>query len=93
MGPGSGSSPGLSPDGSIYVLTDPGVLTAFDDAGDKLWDADLAAQALDALPVSDAYGAPVVRGNGNPTVVDGAVMIEVSTGTTRHCRDSRCPCR
>ncbi|QCQ93484.1 outer membrane protein assembly factor BamB family protein [Rhodococcus sp. SGAir0479] len=121
MGPGSGSSPVLSPDGrlvytcddegllyafdtatgqrvwsapsdaaaaavtvgadgSIYVLTNPGVASAFDEAGNKLWDADLSAVTAAALPVSDVYGAPVVRGNGNPTVVDGAVLIEVFYG-------------
>ncbi|MEB8326576.1 PQQ-binding-like beta-propeller repeat protein [Dietzia kunjamensis] len=121
MGPGSGSSPVLSPDGltvytcddegllyafdtrtgdlkwsapsdataaavsvdadgNIYVLTNPGVATAFNAAGDKLWDADLTAVTAQALPVSDVYGAPTVRGNGNPTVVNGAVMLAVFYG-------------
>lgn len=123
MGPGSGSSPVLSPDGrlvytcddegllyafdavsghevwsapsgaaaaavsvdangAIYVLTDPGVVSAFNASGHKLWEADLSAITADALPVSDVYGAPVVRGNGNPTVVDGAILIEVFYGYT-----------
>ncbi|WP_430335482.1 PQQ-binding-like beta-propeller repeat protein [Rhodococcus sp. ACT016] len=121
MGPGSGSSPVLSPDGrtvytcddegllyafdtttgalkwsapsnaaaaavavdaagAVYVLTNPGVASAFSADGEKLWDANLAAVTSAALPVSDAYGAPIVRGNGNPTVVDGAVLIEVYYG-------------
>ncbi|NKR75025.1 PQQ-binding-like beta-propeller repeat protein [Rhodococcus hoagii] len=121
MGPGSGSSPVLSPDGSqvytcdddgllyafdtatgsqvwsaqsnaaaaavtvdadgtIYVLTNPGVVAAFSEQGEKLWNADLSALTSQALPVSDQYGAPIVRGNGNPTVVNGAVLIEVFYG-------------
>ncbi|WP_420879479.1 PQQ-binding-like beta-propeller repeat protein [Rhodococcus sp. (in: high G+C Gram-positive bacteria)] len=121
MGPGSGSSPVLSPDGGlvytcddegllyafdastgeqvwsapsnaaaaavtvdaagdIYVLTNPGVASAFDESGEKLWDADLSAVTAAALPVNDVYGAPIVRGNGNPTVVNGAVLIEVYYG-------------
>ncbi|MHA6739718.1 outer membrane protein assembly factor BamB family protein [Rhodococcus erythropolis] len=121
MGPGSGSSPVLSPDaqlvytcddegllyafdtstgrlvwsapsnaaaaavsvdqqGTIYTLTNPGVASAFNTVGEKLWDADLSAVTSAALPVNDVYGAPIVRGNGNPTVVNGAVLIEVFYG-------------
>lgn len=121
MGPGSGSSPVLSPDGqtvytcddegllyafdsrtgalkwnaqsnaaaaavavgadgAIYTLTNPGVASAFGADGDKLWDADLSAVTNAALPVNPVYGAPIVRGNGNPTVVNGAILIEVYFG-------------
>ncbi|CAM3093806.1 PQQ-binding-like beta-propeller repeat protein [Prescottella defluvii] len=121
MGPGSGSSPVLSPDGrtvytcddegmlyafdsnsgalkwnaqsnaaaaavavdaagTIYTLTNPGVASAFSASGDKLWDADLTAVTDEALPVNAVYGAPIVRGNGNPTVVDGAILMEVFYG-------------
>jgi hypothetical protein len=121
MGPGSGSSPVISPDGktvytcddegllyafdaasgkelwnapsgaaaaavavdargSIYALTNPGVLSAYSAAGAKLWDADLSELTNATLPVSDVYGAPVVRGNGNPTVVNGSILIEVFYG-------------
>ncbi|NKS36755.1 PQQ-binding-like beta-propeller repeat protein [Rhodococcus hoagii] len=121
MGPGSGSSPVLSPDGqtvytcddegllyafdsrtgalkwnaqsnaaaaavavgadgAIYTLTNPGVASAFGADGDKLWDADLSAVTNAALPVNPVYGSPIVRGNGNPTVVNGAILIEVYFG-------------
>ncbi|MDV8069664.1 PQQ-binding-like beta-propeller repeat protein [Rhodococcus sp. IEGM 1366] len=121
MGPGSGSSPVISPDGktvytcddegllyafdatsgkelwnapsgaaaaavavdaqgSIYALTNPGVLSAYSAAGAKLWDADLSELTNATLPVSDVYGAPIVRGNGNPTVVNGSILIEVFYG-------------
>lgn len=121
MGPGSGSSPVLSPDGAtvytcddegllyafdartgslkwsapsdaaaaavavgengdIYVLTNPGVASAFSAEGDKLWDVDMSELTEQTMPISDVYGQPTVRGNGNPTVVDGAVLFGVFYG-------------
>ncbi|MEU1208611.1 PQQ-binding-like beta-propeller repeat protein [Nocardia sp. NPDC005825] len=77
---GTAAAFSVAPNGSIYVLTNPGVLTAFSDTGTKLWDADLSAQAAAALPVNDTYGKPIVRGNGNPTVVNGAVLVPVFYG-------------
>lgn len=74
------ASVSVDADGNIYVLANPGVATAFNAAGDKLWDADLTELTAQALPVSDVYGAPIVRGNGNPTVVNGAVLLAVFYG-------------
>jgi outer membrane protein assembly factor BamB len=115
MGPGSGSSPSLSPSGdAVYISDEDGVFYAVDAESGELrwqvqtkstsaaaavgrngdiyslqahgpalvaitqegrirWQSDVQALVDAALPPSWLLGDPVAIGNGNPTVVSGAV--------------------
>jgi outer membrane protein assembly factor BamB len=122
MGPGSGSSPALSPDGArVYVSDEEGRFYAIDAQrggivwsvetqataaaaavgangdiyalqaygpaiaairadGAIKWQSDLAQLAAQRLPRSLLFGRPAAMGNGNPTVVEGAVLVPVVYG-------------
>lgn len=122
IGPGSGSSPALSPDGNhVYVSDENGVfysLNAVDGAiewqletasaaaspavgadgtvyslqayapaivamspqGERLWESDVSAFTRRNLPESFFFGEPVSMGNGNPTVLDDAIIVPIVYG-------------
>jgi hypothetical protein len=55
MGPGSGSSPSISPDGShLYVLDNKGTIYAFDKEGNKVW----------TLPIKSSPASPTIGQDG-----------------------------
>ncbi len=67
-------------DGMIYVLqANAPALAAVTPEGSLKWESDLSALG-ETMPSSFLLGDPVVVGNGNPTVVDDAVMLGVSYG-------------
>lgn len=122
MGPGSGSSPALSPDGlQVYVSDEAGIfyglsaqtgaiewqlktasaaaspavgangsiyslqqyapaIIAMSPSGQRLWESDLSAFAKAMLPESFFFGSPVAIGNGNPTVLDNAILVPIIYG-------------
>lgn len=67
--------------GDIYSLQAYGpAVVAISPEGSIEWESDLAALAAARLPRSLWLGGPVAMGNGNPTVVDGAVLVPVVYG-------------
>ncbi|MBW2267323.1 MAG: PQQ-binding-like beta-propeller repeat protein [Deltaproteobacteria bacterium] len=67
--------------GDIYSLQARGpAVVAITPDGRIKWESDLKALAAEKLPRSWLLGAAVAMGNGNPTVVKGAVLVPVLYG-------------
>ena len=67
--------------GDIYSLQANGpAVVAITPGGTIKWHSEMAALAAARLPRSWLLGDPVAMGNGNPTVVDGAVLVPVLYG-------------
>ena len=67
--------------GDIYALQAYGpALIAIDPGGHVKWQSDLRSLADARLPSSWLLGDPAAIGNGNPTVIDGYVLVPVAYG-------------
>jgi outer membrane protein assembly factor BamB len=68
-------------DGTIYSLQAGGpALVAISPEGRIQWQSDLSRLTTQALPPSWLLGDPVAVGNGNPTALDGFVLLPVIYG-------------
>ncbi len=122
MGPGSGSSPSLSPDGEqVYVSDEAGMfygvetrsgnvlwtletasaaasvavgadgvvyslqqyapaIVAMSAEGERLWESDVSELVQARLGAHWLFGQPVGSGSGNPTILDGELLVPIMYG-------------
>lgn len=75
------ASPAVGADGTVYSLQQYApAIVAMSPSGERLWESDVSAFTQRNLPKSFFFGEPVSIGNGNPTVLDDAIIVPIIYG-------------